>query len=396
MNIICAHTFYQQPGGEDTSFRAQVALLRANGHEVITFTRDNADAARLNPVSAGIQTIWSREAARDLRQLIRKTNADLVHFTNTFMLISPAAYYACRAEGVPVVQDLRNYRLLCPVATFVRDGRLCEDCLGKTPPWPSVLHACWRGSRPATAVVAAMLTTHRLLGTWDRLVDMYVALTETSRQKFIEGGLSPDKIAVKPNFLEPAPEPGKNRENYALYAGRLSPEKGIQTLLNAWETIEGLPLKIVGDGPLAELVQAAALRHPARIEWLGHLHRPRVLELMQQATVLIFPSISYETFGNSIVEAMATGLPVIASRIGSMAEMIEDQKTGMHFGPGDTVDLAAKVRRVLARPGEIAAMGQAARQEYEAKYTASKNYEILMDIYARCMAAARHPQRELA
>lgn len=392
MKIICAHNFYQEPGGEDASFRATVALLRDHGHEVHTFTRQNADAARMNPLQAGLRTIWSRQAARDLSQLIRTSGAELVHFCNTFILISPAAYYACQALDVPVVQDLRNYRLLCPVATFVRDGRLCEDCLGKTPPWPAIQHACWRGSRPATALVAAMLTTHRTLGTWRRQVDVFITLTEASRQKFIQGGLPAEKIAVKPNFLDPAPPLGEHREKFALFAGRLSPEKGVFPLLQAWESLEGVPLKIAGDGPLAGQVQAAAARHPERIEWLGHQPREEVLTLMRQARVLIFPSVSNETFGNAIIEAYASGLPVIASRVGSMAELVVHEKTGLHFRPNDPEDLAAAVRWAFAHPQQWAAMGQAAREAFETHYTAATNYECLMNIYARAVTARFAPK----
>ena len=382
MKIICAHNYYQQPGGEDASFQAQVALLRANGHEVFTFTRNNSDAASLNPVVAAARTIWSREAARELGALISKTGAQVVHFHNTFMLISPAAYYACRANRVPVIQDLRNYRLLCPVATFVRQGRLCEDCLGRTPPWPSVLHACWRHSRPATAVVATMLTAHRVLGTWDRQVDAYIALTETSRQRFIEGGLPPEKIEVKPNFLDPAPPVGGNRSRFALYVGRLSPEKGIETMLEAWRSLGSLPLKIAGDGPLAKLVRSYVGQTSNRaIEWLGHIPHQDVLELMRQASVLVFPSVWNEPFGNSIIEAFASGLPVIASNMGSMAELVADHETGLHFRPGDAADLASKLRWARDHRVEMGAMGLAARHEYERNFTAAKNHAKLMDIY---------------
>jgi glycosyltransferase involved in cell wall biosynthesis len=229
-----------------------------------------------------------------------------------------------------------------------------------------------------------MLTAHRLLGTWERQVDMYIALTQTSRQKFIEGGLPAEKIAVKPNFIDPTPPAGTDRDDFALYVGRLAPEKGIETLLEAWESLDGLPLKIVGDGPLAEKVRAFIENNPnSRVQWLGYLPKDQVLDLMRKASSLVFPSIWSEPFGNSIIEAFASGLPVVASNMGSMAELVVDHKTGLHFRPGDAADLAAKLRWAQGHAAEMAAMGQTARKAYEASYTAPKNHEMLMEIYAQ-------------
>src|SRR3954452_18720116 len=197
MKILVVHNFYQQPGGEDRCLEAEVAMLRAHGDEVIQYTADNDPIDGMNRLKAAARTVWSRPAARELRDLIREHRPAVAHFHNTFPLISPAAYYACRAERVPVVQTLHNFRLLCPNALFFRDGKVCEDCLGKAVPWPGVVHGCYRGSRTATAAVAAMITPHRALGTWREMVDVYIPLTEASRQKFIAGGLPANKLVVK-------------------------------------------------------------------------------------------------------------------------------------------------------------------------------------------------------
>lgn len=320
------------------------------------------------------QVIYNRAARRRVADELARHRPDIVHVHNFFPLLSPSVYYACRAAGVPVVQTLHNYRLLCSNALFFRDGRPCEDCLGKTVPWPGVWHGCYRQSRAATVPVVAMLTAHRAFGTWRKAVDRYIVMTEFAREKFIAGGLPADRIVVKPHFVDPAPAPGEGRGGYALYAGRLSQEKGVQTLLSAWKQIGStLPLKIVGDGPLATAQGGG--------EWLGRRSREEVFELMREAAVLIFPSICYETFGIAIAEAFAAGTPVIASRLGSMASLVEHGRTGLHFEAGNADDLAKQVRWFLEHPVEAQQMRRAARAEFEAKYTAERNYRMLMEIY---------------
>jgi glycosyltransferase involved in cell wall biosynthesis len=381
MKVLIAHNEYQQPGGEDQVFAAEIALLEAHGHHVVRYSVHNDHVAGMNPAVLAGSTVWNRSSYRQLRSLIRLERPQVAHFHNTLPLISPAGYYAAKAEGVAVVQTLHNYRLLCPNALFFRDGHVCEDCQGKTVPWPGVLHACYRDSRPASAVVAAMLSTHRALRTWTEQVDVYIVTTEFARAKFIQGGLPAQKLIVKPNFLHPAPSPREGQGEYALFVGRLSPEKGVDTLLAAWERLRDLvPLSIVGDGPLAEEVANAA-RSLERVEWLGRQPREQVLALMKAASVLVFPSVCYENFPVTILEAYAVGLPVIASDLGGMASLVEDGRTGLHFRPGDPKDLAAKVRWASAHPAELAGMRNEARGEFEAKYTAERNYEVLKEIY---------------
>jgi glycosyltransferase involved in cell wall biosynthesis len=386
MKILLTHNRYQQPGGEDAVFEAEAALLERMGHEVIPFVEDNARLNGMNPLKAARNAIWSREAQGRLRRLIRETRPEVAHFHNTFLMISPAAYYACKEEGVPIVQTLHNFRLLCTAATFFRDGRICEDCLGKAVTWPGVIHACWQGSRAGTAVVATMLTFHRFLKTWREKVDVYIALTEFARQKFVEGGLPAEKIVVKPNFVAPDPSMGSHDGGYALFVGRLSQEKGIMTLLRAWQMLKDIPLKIVGDGPLRDKIQEFIKQEGLiNVEFLGRKTRNEVFQLMQKAQVLVFPSECYEGFPMTVAEAFACGLPVIASRLGAIAEIVEDGRTGLLFRPGDPEDLAAKVEWAWTHPGELEKMGQEARREYERKYTAERNYEMLREIYKQAM-----------
>ncbi|MBW4575773.1 MAG: glycosyltransferase [Aphanothece sp. CMT-3BRIN-NPC111] len=382
MRILSVHNYYQIRGGEDESCEAEKQLLQERGHQVEVYEKNNDSLAALSSARLAFNTIWSAESYANLRQRFRKLPHDVVHVQNFFPLISPSVYYAAKAEGVPVVQTLRNYRLLCPNALFFRDGGVCEDCLGQPIPWPGVVHNCYRQSRVASAGVATMLTVHRTLRTWSQMVDVYIALTEFARQKFIQGGIPAEKIVVKPNFIHPDPGSGTGGGGYALYVGRLSVEKGIDTLLAAWERLQGkIPLKIVGEGPLANQVVEATARSP-QIEWLGRRPMAEVYDLIGEAKVLVFPSKWYETFGRVAVEAFAKGTPVIAANIGAIAELIENDRTGIHFQPGDPDDLAAKVEWVLSHPDALAQMRREVRAEFEARYTADENYRRLMEIYA--------------
>lgn len=380
--MLLLHNRYQQPGGEDQVFAAEGALLEAHGYRVLRYTLHNDQINGMSRPALARATIWNDKVYEELRVLFREERPQVAHFHNTFPLISPAAYYAARAEGVPVVQTLHNYRLLCPNALFMREGRVCEDCLGKAFPWPGVAHACYKGSTSSSAGVAAMLAFHGAKGTWKEAVGVYVALTEFARQKFIQGGLPAEKIVVKPNFVHPDPGMGDGRGDYVLFVGRLSQEKGVGTLLAAWDVLkEKAPLKIVGDGPLASEVEKAAERSGGAIEWLGRQPRERVLALMKDARALLFPSMWYEGFPMVIGEAYAVGLPVIASDLGSMSSLIRHGHTGLLFTPGDPQDLAVQVERVFACPSELERMRGEARTEFEAKYTAKRNQRLLMEIY---------------
>lgn len=384
MRVIVLHTHYQQPGGEDGVFEAEKTLLEVKGHEVIPLILHNRALESMPRRRQTVVTVWNGETYHNLRLLIRDKRPQVVHIHNTFPLASPAVVHAAKAEKLPVVMTLHNYRLLCVNALFFRQGRVCEDCLGHLP-WWGVVHGCYRNSRAASAVVAGMLTFHRFLGTWD-MVDRYIVLTEFSRQKFIQAGFPSEKLVVKPNFVHPDPGVGSGKGGYALFVGRLSPEKGIGTLLKAWENLGGrVPLKIVGDGPLAEEVRRAAERMPG-VEWLGRKAPDEVYVLMGEAAFLVFPSEGYEGFPRVIAEAFAKGLPVLATALGAQGTIIEDGRTGLLFRPGDLEDLAAKVEWLLAHPTELARMRKEARAEYEAKYTAERNYERLMAIYREVLA----------
>lgn len=392
MKILVAHNFYQQPGGEDEVFRAESEMLEARGHDVVRFTRHNDAIADMHPAALVPKTLWNRAIYRGFRALIRRERPDVAHFHNTFPLISPSAYYAAKAEATPVVQTLHNYRLLCANGYLFRDGGPCEDCVGKAFALPAVAHACYRDSRTASAVAVSLQALHRRLNTWRRKVDVLIALTDFARSRFVAGGLPPDRMVVKPHFVAPDPGPGEGSGGYALFAGRLSPEKGIETLLAAWRRVGNrLPLRVVGDGPMRPQV-TKAVESGSGVEWLGRRSYGDVLDLMGDAVFVILPSQGYETFGRVAAEAFAKGTPVIASRLGAMAEIVDHRRTGLLFRPADPDDLAATVERALADRGEVARMRREARREFEAKYTADRNYRALMAIYERAMAANGKPR----
>ncbi|MBC7813299.1 MAG: glycosyltransferase family 4 protein [Burkholderiales bacterium] len=385
MKVLIVHNRYQQPGGEDICVEQEAALLRRHGHEVIEYRRSNEEVSAfglLDKLTLPKRMIWANDAADDLRALIQRERPEVAHFHNTHFMISPIAYHVCQDMRVPVVKTLHNYRLLCPDAFFFRDGHVCEDCLGKAVAWPGVVHACYRDSAAQSAAVAATLSVHRAMGTWATQIDRYIALTEFGRQKFIAGGLPAEKIVVKPNFIYPDPGAGTDERNHMLYVGRLSEEKGVRTLLQAWLSLRHIPLRIVGGGPLQGEMQTFIRVHQLEnVELVGPQPYEATLNMLKAARGLVCPSLWYEGQARVIIEAFACGTPVITTRLGSNEEVVEDGRTGYHTIPGDALDLAAKIEKLWTQPQHSAEMGIAARQEFAAKFTAERNYERLLQIY---------------
>lgn len=389
LRILVVHNAYQQSGGEDSVVADELALLRRKGHEVVELRRDNQEIETINRAGLAAQTLWSRATQRQALSLMAEHRPAVVHVHNTFPLISPSLYWACARAGVPVVQTLHNFRLACPQAMFLREGRVCESCLGKTP-WPALAHGCYRDSRVQTAVVVGMLALHRTLGTFEHKVSRYIALNEFCKAKFIRAGLPARRIVVKPNFADVAPSmPGLASRRGMLFVGRLSPEKGVDVLGEAWGGCPGLSLRVAGMGPAGSL-----LASQPGVQMLGQQTPALVDAEMRSALALVLPSICFENFPRTLVEAFGAGLPVIASRIGALAELIQDGKTGLLFDPGDAHDLGRAMRWAAEHPQEMAQMGDNARARYESNYTPDINYQQLMGIYrsaiADCKIKVRH------
>jgi glycosyltransferase involved in cell wall biosynthesis len=381
---MVAHCAYRLRGGEDAVVESEIELLRSRGHAVVEYRRHNDELATLHPLRAVVDTLWSRRTVEEVGEVLREQQPDVLHIHNTLPLISPSIYTAAERAGVTVVQTLHNFRLLCPQAMLLRDGKICEDCVGRAP-WPGVVHACYRNSRPQSAAVAGMLVLHRGLHTWSRKIHRYVALNDFCRDKFVEGGLPAERIAVKPNFVDApdAPVAGASRTGL-LFVGRLSHEKGIATLASAAAALPHGSLRVAGSGP-----DGAGLDVLPSVTVLGALHAQAVAKEMARAVALVMPSIWYENFPRTLVEAYAAGLPVIASRLGALERIVDDGVTGLLFDPGNPADLANKLNWALAHPERMGEMGRAARAVYERRYTADTNYGLLLDIYAEAMALAR-------
>lgn len=381
MKVLMLHNRYLIPGGEDQSTLAEAALLREHGCNVELVEEDNRRVEQLGTGKTALRTLWSRESFRRVEGLLRQGGFDVLHVQNFFPLWSPSVYYAAARCRVPVVQTLRNYRLLCVNSYLFRDNHVCEDCLGRALPWSGIRHACYRGSTAGSAVVALMIGLHKLIGTWKNKVQTYIALTEFARDKYIAGGLPAEKIVVKPNFVHPAPQPGCGGGGYALFVGRLSSEKGIGTMLQAWTTARTpLALKIAGDGPCAEQVKAAAQRSEC-IDYLGQRSPAEVLDLMRRAEFLVFPSEWYEGMPRTVIEAFAVGTPVVASKIGATASMVTDGESGFHFPPGDVAALRSRVEWCTCNLEQLRRLRNNARKTFEATYAGPANAEMLLSIY---------------
>ncbi len=365
-------------------FEDEGALLEKYGHQVFRFTISNDSIVDLNRIELVAKTFWNKAVASELDQIICRDRPDVMHVTNAFPLISPSAYKVAKDHGVGVVQSIHNYRMLCPKAQFVRNSQVCEKCLGKRFAWPAIYHACYKENRLATTVVAAMTAFHRARNSWTQLVDRFIAPTQFVKDKHIEGGFDARQIDVKPNFVFPDPGSGSGDGNYVAFAGRLSAEKGVDTLLETWQHLSAnVRLKIAGDGPLADRVKAAA-DADNRIEWLGRIEKKEMFDLLGQATCLIMPSVCYETFGLTIVEAFSKGTPVVVSRMGAMQELVQDGRNGFLVEPGNAKQFAATVDQVFSM--DTAELRVAARQDFELKYTAEANQEWLTDIYSKALS----------
>lgn len=378
MRILILHNRYRQSGGEDVVVDSESNLLRSRGHEVWLFEKNNEDARGLR---GAINSVWSRSIRQELKNIINEFKPDIAHIHNVFHAISPAVYGLIASQGIPIVQTLHNFRLFCIRGTFERDGQICERCLGHSL-WQGAVLKCYRGSLTASSLLATSLQLHRTLGTFTKSVQQYVVLNEFCRRKFLECGVPEAKLAIKPNFIDIEDCAEERPRSGGLYVGRMAPEKGVQILVAALDRASpSLPFTAIGGGPDED-----ALRAQKGVNFVGSVAREKVIQQMRQAEYLVMPSIWYETFGLVMIEAFACRLPVIASNIGAMAELVEDGKTGLLFEVGSTEDLAAKLKWASEHPDEMRRMGRAARAKYEQSFTSGENYQQLIAVYERAQA----------
>jgi glycosyltransferase involved in cell wall biosynthesis len=391
MRVLSIHNSYQHSGGEDSVFANEAALLQSAGHDVETLLVSNhAIKGYASKASTAALAVYNPFGRHQVTEAIARTRPDVVHVHNFFPLISPALFDACRRADIPAVWTIHNYRVLCANGLMFRNGAPCEDCLARRP-LPALLHACYRDSYLGSAAVAAMIAYHSAAGTWQRKVAQFIAPSRFVRSKLIAAGLPENRITVKPNFVTPPghdPDPAGSRTG-AVFIGRLSREKGAHLLVDAWRHLD-IPLKIIGDGPERAALEDAASSH---ISFVGRRSREEVFAALSSAQAVVIPSLSYETFGLVAIEAMALGTPVIAARLGALADIVIDGINGFHFEPGHAADLTRVAAEAFRDSTRLLGIGREARRSFDADYSPERNLKQLLAIYEKALALhARSPK----
>ncbi|GGI05410.1 glycosyltransferase family 4 protein [Egicoccus halophilus] len=382
MRILQLHTRYRQAGGEDRVVEAEAELLRAAGHEVLLHEEANAEGAGA-AIALGA-AMWNPAAARRAAAVAEAFAPDVVHVHNTWFSMSPAVLPALRARGLPVVMTLHNYRLTCAAATLFRDGAPCEDCVGSHP-WHGVRHRCYRDSAPSSAVAAGTIAFHARRGTWQHDVDRYLALSDFGRDRFVAAGLPADRLDVKPNSVaDPGPRPRPpSSSDTVVFVGRLSPEKGLDVLLDAWRrAAPRLRLVVVGTGPMDDDLRSRRLDG---VEFRGRLAGEAVEELLRSSRALVFPSTWYEGHPLVPLEAAAAGLPVLLSDLGAMTSLFAPGDEELRFPPGDAQALAERLRW-LEDADVVDRAGRFVRARYEQRYTHEQAVATLEATYRQVRA----------
>jgi glycosyltransferase involved in cell wall biosynthesis len=399
LKILLAHNFYgsSAPSGENTVYSAEKSLLEAAGHEVVEYTR-HSDEIRgqgaWGAMKGAMSTPWNPFAFARVRRTIKRERPDVLHVHNTFPLLSPAIFHSAARSSTATVLTLHNYRTVCAAAIPMREGQPCTECLDRRSVTPALRYGCYRQSRLATLPLASMIALHRKLGTWRKHVDAFIALTGFQRDQLVAAGLPPERMHVKPHFYPdpPSPLPWREREAKVVFIGRLGEEKGVRFLIEAWRQWgEQAPqLELIGDGPQRRELEDLAQVMNGKVRFLGQRPFSETQKRLASAHLLVLPSVCFEGFPMVILEAFAMGVPVAASRLGSMPCLMQDGRNGVLFTPGNAEDLLRQVRGAWGEDDLLARMGAAAREEFDARYTAEANYRILMDIY---QAAIEHRRR---
>lgn len=400
MKILLLHNYYRSsaPSGENTVFEAERELLQSRGVEVVEFTRHSNDLARrgaLGTLKGALVAPWNPASVRAVARLVETERPDLVHAHNTFPLLSPAVFRAARGTPAATVLTLHNYRTFCAAGIPMRKGRPCTECLDEHSAVPALRYGCYRNSRAATVPMAVMIGLHRRLGTWRQDVDAFIALTEFQRDRLVAAGLPEEKVHIKPHFYAdpPVPRPWADREDTVVFLGRLGEEKGLYPLLEAWRRWgpDAPRLDLIGEGPervgLERMLEGSPARE--RVDFLGQVPFMEAQQRLARARLLVLPSLCFEGFPMAIREALALGVPVAASNLGSMPCLIDEGRNGVLFEPGDAADLLEKVRGLWEAPERMASMALAARADFDAKYTADANFTQLMAIYEKAIEQRR-------
>lgn len=377
--FLIVHNYYQIPGGEDTVVANEKKMLEEHGHKVILYSRNNAELkemSKLQKLFLPITTIFNPRTYKEIKRLIKAEKIEIVHVHNTLNLVSPAVYYAARAMKVPVVQTVHNFRLLCPGATFYRDGHICEDCVERGL-WCSVKHKCYRGSRMQTLACVLSTWFHRMTGIYGKI--NYICLTEFNKSKLLElKQIKPERVFVKPNSVESKGSlvPEENRENQFVFSGRLDKLKGIDILFEAWKRMGDAAPKLVvcGTGPMEDWCKSFVQQNQVNIEMRGFIPNVEARKLIANSKALVLPTQWYEGFPMSIVEAFSVGTPVVCSDLGNAGSIVEEGVTGCKFRSDSVDGLVLAVNRCQG-------LHESTYTEYQNKYTMEINYQKLIEIY---------------
>ncbi len=378
-NILIVHNYYQIPGGEDTVVANEKRMLEEHGHKVILYTRNNAELKRMSKLRKlflPVTTVFNPKSYKEIKRLIQKENIEVVHVHNTLNLISPAVYYAAKAMKVPVVQTIHNFRLLCPGATFYRDGHICEDCVEYGLKC-AVKHSCYRGSKIQTLACVLSTAFHRMTGIYGKI--NYICLTDFNKQKLLElKQIKPERVFVKPNFVECKNEyvPEKDRKDQFVFAGRLDKLKGIDLLFEAWKRMGAHAPKLIvcGTGPMEDWCKSFIRENNVNIEMRRFLPNDEALKIIANSRALVLPTQWYEGFPMSIVEAFSVGTPVICSDLGNAGSVVEEGVTGYKFMPDAANGIVYAVEKCCGLCSQ-------AKKVYQESYSEEKNYELISIIY---------------
>lgn len=387
MRILFIHNKYRQYGGEDVAVELETSLLKQRGHEVqlLLFSNDETAGA----LRSGINAIYNRAAAKKVQEVIQQFKPQIIHVHNWFFAASPSIFFAARKEGVPVIMTIHNYRFICANALLLRNEQPCELCVKKTWPADGIRYKCYRNSASQSAMVTTVTSIHKTMGTWQKKVDNYIVLTPFAKSRLVGSSFKVDaeKLIIKPNFI---PDPGQGnqaREDFFLFAGRLSIDKGVHVLAKAFSQTT-LKLVIAGDGPEKDMLQQL-YASASNITFAGKRNRSELLDMMKRCKAVIFPSLWYEGLPFVILEALATGTPVIASRLGNMAELITHGVNGFHFTPGNATELQNAVETMDKGGPQVEQLYGNARQTYLEQYHPDIHYKSILSIYETTIANSK-------
>ena len=375
-NILIVHNYYQIPGGEDTVVANEKKMLEEHGHKVILYSRNNAELklmTKFKKLFLPITTVFNPRTYKEIKRLIKSENIEIVHVHNTLNLISPAVYYAARTMKVPVVQTIHNFRLLCPGATFYRDGHICEDCV-KHGLICAVKHSCYRGSKVQTLACVISIWFHRMTGIYGKI--NYICLTEFNKNKLLElKQIKPETVSVKPNFVDSKCGfiPEGDRKDQFVFVGRLDKLKGVDILFEAWKNMGDTAPKLIvcGTGPMEDWCNAFIRENPVNIEMRGFVPNEEALKIIAASKALVLPTQWYEGFPMTVVEAYSVGTPVLCTDLGNCGYIVNDGVTGRKFKENGIIDAVKGFNGMI----------DTTYKEYQEKYTKKANYSFLLQIY---------------